>query len=230
MICRVTLVPLVPLCYIIIIRIQSKFSRKNHKAAPVLKGNLYFCAFNFQSHTVMHTVQVRDKRFAISIPEAKIKERVAEIAAQISSDFEGKKPIFLVVLNGAFIFAADLIRGVSADCEVTFVRFSSYKGTASTGDVQQVLGIKEDLRGRTVVIVEDIIDSGLTMKELVKTVKALEPKEVHIAALLVKPDNMRVQLDIPYCCFRIPNDFILGYGLDYDGEGRNLKDIYTVIN
>ena len=99
----------------------------------------------------------------------------------------------------------------------------------SSGDVKQLLGIKEDLSGRSVVIVEDIIDSGLTMQELVRTVKGLAPQEIRIASLLIKPDNLRVELDVPYCCFRIPNDFIVGYGLDYDGEGRNLPDIYTVI-
>ncbi len=190
---------------------------------------LYLCAFKFKSTTVMQTVQVRDKQFAISIPEAKIRERVTEVAAEISRDYEGKKPIFLAVLNGAFVFAADLIRGITTDCEITFTRFSSYEGMGSTGNVEQLMGIKESLKDRHVVIVEDIIDSGLTMKHLLETVKSLGPKDVQIAALLLKPDNLRENLDIKYCCFRIPNDFIVGYGLDYDGEGRNLSSIYTVV-
>ncbi|MBR1732439.1 MAG: hypoxanthine phosphoribosyltransferase [Alloprevotella sp.] len=177
----------------------------------------------------MEKVKVRDKYFAVSIPEAEIKRRVAELAAQISNDLHGRKPIFLSVLNGSFIFAADLLRGITTDCEITFIRLASYSGTSSTGEVQQLLGLNESLKGRTVVIVEDIIDSGLTMERLLASIRSQHPAEVRIAALLVKPDNMKTELDIPYCCFRIPNDFIVGYGLDYDGEGRNLPDIYTVV-
>lgn len=176
----------------------------------------------------METVQVKDKRFAVSISREEIAKRVAEVASQISTDLEGRKPLFLVVLNGAFMFAADLLRGITTDCEITFVRFSSYSGMQSTGNVRELIGLKESLKGRTVVVVEDIIDSGLTMAELLKTIGAQQPADVRIASLLVKPGNLKVELDIPYCCFRIPNDFIVGYGLDYDGEGRNLPQIYTV--
>ena len=174
-------------------------------------------------------VKVRDRVFEVSLSEEKIKERVAQIAAEISKDLEGERPLFLAVLNGSFVFAADLLREVSIPCEITFVRMSSYVGTSSTGQVKELIGLKESIEGRTVVIVEDIIDSGLTMKDLLATLKAKNPKEVRIASLLVKPGNLKVDLDIPYCCFKIPNDFIVGYGLDYDGEGRNLKDIYTVV-
>lgn len=174
-------------------------------------------------------VKVRDRVFEVSLSEEKIKERVAQIAAEISKDLEGERPLFLAVLNGSFVFAADLMREVSIPCEITFVRMSSYVGTSSTGQVKELIGLKESIEGHTVVIVEDIIDSGLTMKDLLATLKAKNPKEVRIASLLVKPGNLKVDLDIPYCCFNIPNDFIVGYGLDYDGEGRNLKDIYTVV-
>lgn len=177
----------------------------------------------------METIKVRDKEFTVSLPSAEIQARVKAVASQISEDLRGKRPIFLAVLNGAFVFAADLLRSVTTDCEISFIRFASYSGTQSTGNVKQLLGINEDLRGRTVVIVEDIIDSGLTMQQLLETLKQHEPADVRIAALLVKPDNLQVNLDIPYCCFQIPNDFIVGYGLDYDGEGRNLPDIYTVV-
>ena len=153
----------------------------------------------------MDKIKVRDRNFSVSIPEAKIKARVAEIASQISKDLKDKKPLFLAVLNGSFIFAADLMRGIDTPCEITFVRMASYEGTASTGKVHQLIGLKDDIKDRTVVIIEDIIDSGLTMKS-----------------------NLKVDLDLPYCCFEIPNDFIVGYGLDYDGEGRNLPSIYTV--
>lgn len=176
----------------------------------------------------MDKIKVRDREFAVSIPEEKIKARVAEIAAQISHDLEGKCPLFLAVLNGSFVFAADLLRGIDTPCEISFVRMASYEGTSSTGDVKQLIGLKEDIKDRTVVIVEDIIDSGLTMVHLLDLLKEKQPAEIKIAALLVKPGNLKVNLDITYCCFEIPNDFIVGYGLDYDGEGRNLPSIYTV--
>lgn len=176
----------------------------------------------------MDKIKVRDREFAVSIPEEKIKARVAEIAAQISHDLEGKRPLFLAVLNGSFVFAADLLRGIDTPCEISFVRMASYEGTSSTGVVKQLIGLKEDIKDRTVVIVEDIIDSGLTMVHLLDLLKEKQPADIKIAALLVKPGNLKVNLDIPYCCFEIPNDFIVGYGLDYDGEGRNLPSIYTV--
>lgn len=176
----------------------------------------------------MDNVQVGDRHFKISIPESVIMKRVAEVAAQISEDLKDRRPLFLAVLNGSFVFAADLMRGITTPCEITFVRMASYEGTSSTGKVKELIGLKENIEGRTVVIIEDIIDSGLTMKELLKMLEMKRPKEVRIAALLVKPDNLKVSLDIPYCCFNIPNDFIVGYGLDYDGEGRNLRHIYTV--
>ena len=176
----------------------------------------------------METVKIKDRSFAVSIPEEKIKERVAALGAQISADLAGEQPLFLAVLNGSFVFAADLLRAVSVPCEISFVRMASYQGTSSTGKVRQLIGLNEPIEGRTVVIVEDIIDSGLTMKELLALLENYHPKRVRISALLVKPGNLKVDLDIPYCCFEIPNDFIVGYGLDYDGEGRNLRHIYTV--
>lgn len=176
----------------------------------------------------MENIKVRDREFTVSIPEEKIKARVAEVAAQISHDLEGKRPLFLAVLNGSFVLAADLLRGIETPCEISFVRMASYEGTSSTGAVKQLIGLKEDIKDRTVVIVEDIIDSGLTMVHLLELLKEKQPADIKIAALLVKPGNLKVELDIPYCCFEIPNDFIVGYGLDYDGEGRNLPSIYTV--
>ncbi len=177
----------------------------------------------------MENVQVKDKTFKVFISEEKIKERVQEVARQISDDLRGKNPIFLAVLSGSFVFAADLLRGIDTPCEITFVRMASYSGTRSTGNVKELIGLSEDIEGRPVVIVEDIIDSGLTMKELLAILKGKHPAEIRIASLLVKPDNLKVELDIHYRCFDIPNDFIVGYGLDYDGEGRNLRDIYTVV-
>ncbi|MDY6296728.1 MAG: hypoxanthine phosphoribosyltransferase [Alloprevotella sp.] len=177
----------------------------------------------------MEPITVKNLRFNISIPAEDIKRRVAELAAQISSDLEGRNPLFLAILNGSFMFAADLMRGITTPCEISFVRLSSYTGTESTGSVHELIGLNEDLSGRTVVIIEDIVDSGLTMRELLSMLKTKNPADVRIASLLVKPGNLKVKLDIPYCCFHIPNDFIVGYGLDYDGYGRNLPDIYTLV-
>lgn len=186
-----------------------------------------FCNFVRKSKT-MNKVKVLDRNFTVSIKEAEILKRVAEIGAQISRDTEGKKPLFLVVLNGSFMFASDLMKTITTPCEISFVKLASYEGTNSSGNVKQLIGLNESLRGRCVVIVEDIIDSGLTMQELLKLLKEYEPSEVRIASLLVKPANLQVNLTVDYTCFEIPNDFIIGYGLDYDGEARNLRDIYTV--
>ncbi|MBR1889171.1 MAG: hypoxanthine phosphoribosyltransferase [Alloprevotella sp.] len=176
----------------------------------------------------MTRVNVKDKVFKPFISEVDIKARVKEVAQQIKQDLAGEKPLFLTVLNGAFIFAADLVREVDIDCEISFIRLASYAGTSSTGVVRELIGLNENLEGRTVVIIEDIIDSGLTMQDLISKLTERHPAKIKIAALLVKPDNLKVDLNIDYACFRIPNDFILGYGLDYDGEGRNLKDIYVI--
>ena len=146
----------------------------------------------------MENIKVRDREFTVSIPEEKIKARVAEVAAQISHDLEGKRPLFLAVLNGSFVFAADLLRGIETPCEISFVRMASYEGTSSTGAVKQLIGLKEDIKDRTVVIVEDIIDSGLTMVHLLELLKEKQPADIKIAALLVKPGNLKVELDIPY--------------------------------
>lgn len=176
----------------------------------------------------MDSIQVKDKRFKVFLKESDILDRVRKVAEQISSDLKGEKPLMLAVLNGSFVFAADLMRDISIPCEISFVRMSSYSGTSSTGRVKELIGLKEDIGNRSVVVVEDIIDSGLTMKELLSTLRERHPKQIKVASLLVKPGNLKVDLDISYRCFDIPNDFIVGYGLDYDGEGRNLRDIYVV--
>lgn len=177
----------------------------------------------------MNTVQVKDKQFALYIPEEEILARVKELANRMNTDLAGKNPLFLVVLNGSFVFAADLLRDITIPCEITFVRVASYEGVSSTGEVKQLLGLTQNIEGRTIIIIEDIIDTGLTMKELIRILKEKNPAEIHIASLLVKPDNLQVDLDIPYRCFDIANEFIVGYGLDYDHEGRNLRHIYQVV-
>lgn len=176
----------------------------------------------------MEKLQVKDKSFAVSIPEAKILEQVRRVAAEITRDMEGKDPLFLPVLNGAFMFAADLLREVTISCEISFIKLASYAGTHSTGAIREVIGLAKDITGRHVVIVEDIIDSGLTMAHMIETLEKHNPASISVCALLVKPDALKVEVPIHYRCMDIPNDFIVGYGLDYDGFGRNTRDIYTL--
>jgi len=177
----------------------------------------------------MSVVKIKDKTFKTSIPEAQILERVKAVAERINTDMADKNPLLLAMLNGSFVFAADLMREITVPCEISFVEMSSYQGTSSTGKVKQLLGLNEDIKGRTVIIVEDIVESGLTLKTLLETLKEKEPADVQICTLLFKPDCLQVPLDIKYVAMEIPNDFILGYGLDYDQQGRNLRDIYTVV-
>lgn len=176
------------------------------------------------------TVQIKDKTFIVSIPEKDILKQVNRVANEINRDLVNKNPLFLGVLNGAFIFAADLFKRITIPCEISFVKLASYQGVSSTGKVKEVIGINEDLTDRTIVIVEDIVDTGYTMQRLIETLGTRRPKEIHIAALLVKPENLKVDLNIEYKALAIPNDFIVGYGLDYDGQGRNLPDIYTIVD
>lgn len=176
------------------------------------------------------TVKIKDKTFSVSIPEAEILERVKQVAERISKDMAGKNPLLLAVLNGSFVFAADLMRMITIPCEISFVKLASYQGTTSTGTIKEVIGINEDLAGRTVIIVEDIIETGLTIKRMIETLGTRSPESIHICTLLLKPDRLKVPLNVDYVAMEIPNDFILGYGLDYDQQGRNLRDIYTLVD
>ncbi len=177
----------------------------------------------------METLQVKDKTFAISIPAAEIQKQIRRVAEEINRDLAGREPLFLPVLNGSFIFAADLLREVTIPCEVSFIKLASYQGTHSTGEIREVIGLNTDITGRDVVIVEDIIDSGMTIAHMLETLEKQNPASISVCSLLVKPDALKVEIPIHYRCMDIPNDFIVGYGLDYDGFGRNTKDIYTLI-
>ena len=176
----------------------------------------------------MSIVKIKDKTFKTSISEAESKQRVKELAQQISRDMEDKNPLLLGVLNGSFIFAADLMREITIPCEISFVKLASYQGVTSTGKVKEVMGINEDLTGRTIIIVEDIVDTGRTMKQMIESLGTRNPASVHICTLFVKPDKLEEPLTIDYAAFSIPNDFIVGYGLDYDQQGRGLKEIYSL--
>lgn len=176
----------------------------------------------------MNTVQVKDKQFSLYITEEEIKARIKEMAGKISADLKDKHPLFLVILKGAFIFAADLLRHLDFPCEITFVRVSSYEGTTTTGNVKQLLGIEESIEGRTVVIVEDIIESGYTLQEVLRILDKKHPAKVLISSLFIKPECLKAPIHVDYPCFEISNEFIVGYGLDYNEEGRNLNAIYQL--
>jgi len=184
---------------------------------------------NTYKHCLMSIVKVKDKTFKTFIPEEEIQQRIKAVAEKINKDMAGKTPLFLAVLNGSFMFAADLMRYITIPCEISFVKLASYQGTVSTGEIKEVIGINEDLEGRTVIILEDIVDTGFTMKRMLETLGTRGPESLHICTLLLKPGKLQVPLNIEYAAIEIPNDFIVGYGLDYDQQGRNLRDIYTLV-
>lgn len=177
----------------------------------------------------MDPIKIHDKKFRISYPEAEILKHVQAVADRINKDMKDKNPLFLAVLNGSFVFAADLMRLITIPCEISFVKLASYQGTMSTGKIKEVIGINEDISGRTVIILEDIVESGLTMKRMIDSLGTRNPESVHICTLLLKPEKLKVSLNIEYAAMEIPNDFIVGYGLDYNQQGRNLRDIYTLV-
>lgn len=177
----------------------------------------------------MDTVTVKDKRFRLSISADELHRAIGQVAAAITADYAGRRPLFLAVLNGSFMFAADLLRLVPLPCEIAFVKLSSYAGTHTTGHVRQLIGLDRDIGGRDVIVVEDIVDTGLTMQHLLGRLQAMRPKSVSVCTLLLKPGKLQVPLDVRYAALQIPNDFIVGYGLDYDGLGRNLPQIYTLV-
>lgn len=178
----------------------------------------------------MQTVKLWNKEFRISYPAKEIQADIARMAKNISKDLEHEtNPLFICVLNGSFMFTADLVRHFDFPCEVTFVKLSSYKGTSSTGMVNELIGLTESIKDRVVFILEDIVDTGLTLNKLTSLLGQHQPKDVRVATLLFKPESYRGTKKIDYVGRSIPNDFIVGYGLDYDGIGRNLKDIYTLI-
>lgn len=177
----------------------------------------------------MQTIQVKDKSFSLLISEKEILKEVKRIALQINKDYKGKEPVFLAVLNGSFIFVSDLLKEVNLPCEVSFVKLASYQGVNTTGQIREVIGLNIDLTDRPVIIVEDIVETGLTMAHMLEVLRQQNPASIDICALLLKPGKLRVDLDIRYCCLEIPDDFIVGYGLDYDGYGRNTRDIFTLV-
>jgi hypoxanthine phosphoribosyltransferase len=176
----------------------------------------------------MSSVTVHDKTFCTYLSEKDIQERIAQMAEAINKEYEGKKPLFIGILNGAFMFASDLFRNLTIDAEITFIKLASYKGMKSTGNVVTSIGLDHDLYGRDVVIVEDIIDTGKTLHKFLPQLQHQQPASLKIAALLHKPEALQFPLSIDFVGFSIPNKFVVGYGLDYNGKGRNLKEIYQL--
>lgn len=175
------------------------------------------------------TIQIQDKEFELYIPYEKIDKAVQNIADRLNRDYKEKNPLFLCILNGSFIFAADLFKKIDFPCEISFVKMASYSGTKSTENVRQLIGFDENVTGRSIVIIEDIIDSGLTMERVLEQLNAIGAAEIKIASLLYKPDAFKGNYAVDYIGMEIPNDFIVGYGLDYNQQGRNFKDIYKIV-
>lgn len=178
----------------------------------------------------MKEIRVLDKKFREFIPERDIKERIVKIADEINKVFAGKEVVFLGILNGAFLFAADLIRNIDLKARISFVKLASYEGTDSSGRIKELIGWNEDIRNKYVIVVEDIVDTGNTLERIVNELVIRKPSGIKIATLLLKPDAYKKDITIDYIGFEIPNNFVIGYGLDYSGYGRNLPSIYMLFS
>lgn len=175
----------------------------------------------------MNKIQIADREFEILLENDQISKRTRLIAIQIDVDYETRCPVFIGVLNGSFIFMADLLKEINISCEVGFIKVSSYSGMESNGSVKEIFGLPDNLHNRDVILVEDIVDTGLTLDYILREVHKQKPSSVNVCTLLLKPGALKIKLDeLEYVGFEIANDFVVGYGLDYDGLGRNLKDIY----
>ena len=177
----------------------------------------------------MNTIQIHDKKFRLSISEAEIQAAVRRVGEEINRDTSDLNPLFICVLNGAFMFAGDLMKVVNYPCEITFVKLSSYEGLITTGSVKEVIGLSESVVGRNIIVVEDIVDTGITMERILSSLRAKGAKSIRVCTFFQKPEALQRDITVDYVAMKIPNDFIVGYGLDYDGYGRNLKEIYTLV-
>jgi len=177
----------------------------------------------------MDKVKILDKDFKLFISEKQIQEAVEGMARRMNKELKGQKIFLIGILNGCFMFAADLVKHLDLDCTITFLKLASYQGTSSTGKVKRLIGLNEDIKGQVVVVLEDIVDTGITLDFIQKQLRGYEPAEIKLATLLYKPDACRQDVSLDYVGIEIPDDFVVGYGLDYNGHGRNLRQIYTVI-
>ncbi|MGB0522564.1 MAG: hypoxanthine phosphoribosyltransferase [Flammeovirgaceae bacterium] len=173
-------------------------------------------------------MQIAGKAFIPYLDAEKVEERVIDIAQRINQDYKGKYPLMVGILNGAFMFTSDLAKHLDIPVEITFMRLSSYEGESSTGEVKQLIGLGDEIRDRHVIIVEDIVDSGLTMQALLQELAKFEPASVALTALLLKPKSLQCEVNLDYLGFEIEDDFVIGYGMDYNGYGRNLNTIYQL--
>lgn len=173
-------------------------------------------------------MKVHDKEFETYISYQSILERTKEIAARINEDYAGTNPLFIGVLNGVFMFAADLMKGINLTSEISFIKLSSYQDTETTGNIRELIGLRENIKDLDIIVIEDIIDTGETISYVVKVLESLGPRSVEIATLLLKPEVFSKNIPLKYVGFKIPHKFVIGYGLDYNGLGRNLKDIYQI--
>ncbi|WP_375437079.1 hypoxanthine phosphoribosyltransferase [uncultured Hymenobacter sp.] len=174
-------------------------------------------------------ISLHNKQFKPYLSAAHLATAIEELATRLNQDYTAKTPLFVAVLNGSFMFAADLLKALHIPCEISFIRVTSYQGTSSTGKVQEVLGLTEEIKDRHVVILEDIVDTGHTMRMLLDTMRAKQPASLEVASLFIKPECLQYELPIRYVGLSIPNDFIVGYGLDFDGLGRNYPDVYKAV-
>jgi hypoxanthine phosphoribosyltransferase len=177
----------------------------------------------------MVTIKLLDKEFTLFIPAEKIQAQVQSIADLMNTDLKDEDVIFIGILNGAFMFASDLLRKINFDAQVSFVKLTSYHGTSSSGKVKRLIGINEELKDKTVVIIEDIIDTGNTIENIINQIKGFRPRQVYVATLLLKPEYYNNEIRLDYIGFRIPKEFVVGYGLDYQGYGRNLRNLYRIV-
>lgn len=178
----------------------------------------------------MQKVKLYDKEFEISIPNKDIEEAIFEQAEIMSEDHAGNELLFVAVLNGSFMYAAQLLKHYKSKCKISFVKLASYHGTSSKGSVDELIGLTEDVEDKDIMILEDIVDTGSTLEKVVHLLKQRNPRSIGVATMLLKPDAYKKDIPVNYAAIIIPNDFIVGYGLDYDGLGRNLKDIYKISN
>lgn len=176
----------------------------------------------------MQEINILDKKFRISIPAEEIDKAVQTMADKINKEYAGDTPQFVAVLNGSFMFASDLLKKINIPCNITFIKLSSYEGTQSTQNVQTLIGLNENIKGRRIIVLEDIIDTGITLYNLIEQIEKYQPADLRIATLLFKPKAFIKEYKIDYVGIEIPNDFIVGYGLDYNGFARNYPDIYKI--
>lgn len=177
----------------------------------------------------MKQVTIENKTFGLYLSEQAILAEISQIAEEINIKYVDTTPLFVSILNGSFMFTSDLMKKIVIPCELSFLKISSYDGTSSTGKAKQLIGLNESIEGRDILIIEDIIDTGFTMESIVSQLQRQNPKSIRIITLLFKPDSLKVNIEPDYVCFSIPEKFVVGYGLDLNGLGRNLPDIYQLI-